>query len=343
MFASKHPKIHTVGSCISSFIPLSLLERITKAIPVIGYYHLVSEEEVLHIKHLYVYKNVKQFKDDLDFISNYFKPLSLLDFLARLKTGQELSGRVFLLTVDDGLREVHDVIAPILLEKGVPATLFVSSAFVDNKNLADDHKASLIVERLRKAKTPTLRRKTIEILQRKNNFVGDVAKSILGIDYHQHSVLDEIGEAVSIDFREYLRVNQPYLTSDQLAQLVRQGFAAGGHSIDHPMFCSLSLAQQLYQTRVSMKFVRERFGLNYGAFAFPHGDHGVSTDFFKEVQKDGLVDISFGTGGILEDTVQNHFQRFSLEKPPLPAEKVFAFQLLRRLYRVCRGCGKVVR
>ena len=343
MFTLKQSKKQTVANYILSYVPFSLLKGMFKVTPLIGYYHLVSDEDVLHIKHLYAYKNVKQFKNDLDFILRNFSPLSLPDFLGHLKTSQVLPDNAFLLTFDDGLREAHDIIAPILLEKGVPATFFVSSAFVDNKKLAHDHKASLIVERLRVSKTPSLERRVKDILQGKGHQVSDVENCILGINYHQCGVLDEIANAISMDFRDYLTESEPYLTTDQLEQMIRQGFAIGAHGIDHPLYLTLSLDQQLHQTKVSVTFVRERFVLNYGAFAFPHNDHGVSKDFFTEVQKNGLVDISFGTSGILDDTGKYHFQRFSLEKPNLPAEKLLEFQLARRVYRAFTGRKKIVR
>ena len=343
MFTIKQSNKQKVANYILSYVPFSLLKGMFKITPLIGYYHLVSDKDVLHIKHLYTYKNVQQFKDDLDFILRNFSPLSLPDFLGYLKTGQVLPDNAFLLTFDDGLREAHDIITPILLAKGLPATFFVSSAFVDNKNLAHDHKASLIVGRLRASKIPSLERRIKDILQGNGQQVSDVENCILSINYHQCEVLNEIADAIGLDYQEYLTESAPYLTTDQMEQMIRRGFTIGAHGIDHPLYSTLSLDQQLKQTEVSMKFVRERFALNYGAFAFPHNDNGVSKDFFTEVQKNGLVDISFGTSGILDDTRKYHFQRFSLEKPNLPAEKLLEFQIARRVYRTFTGRKQIDR
>jgi peptidoglycan/xylan/chitin deacetylase (PgdA/CDA1 family) len=343
MFNVKQSVKQTVAIHVSSIVPFSLLKGSCRAVPLIGYYHLVSDEDVLHIKHLYAYKNVKQFKDDIDFIMRNFTSLSLPDFLYYLKNDQEPPDNSFLLTFDDGLRETYEIISPVLLAKGVPAIFFVSSAFVDNKKLAHDHKASLIVEHLKQADALVLERRVRDILIQNGCKEGNIEDCILGINYHQCGVLNKIGEMMDLDFQEYLKKGKPYLTTEQLEQMIRKGFAVGAHGIDHPMYSTLSLDQQLYQTRVSVKFLRERFSLNYSAFAFPHSDHGVSNDFFREAKKDGLLDISFGTAGILEDTVQNHFQRFSLEKPILPVEKIIAFHLTRRIFKVLRGRGKVLR
>jgi len=79
--------------------------------------------------------------------------------------------------------------------------------------------------------------------------------------------------------------------------------------------------------------IRERFGLDYGAFAFPHNDAGVSQEFFKRVQESSLIDITFGTGGMSDGGLRSHRQRISLEKPLLPARNLIAWQYARKLYK----------
>jgi hypothetical protein len=114
--------------------------------------------------------------------------------------------------------------------------------------------------------------------------------------------------------------------------LIDRGFAIGAHSIDHPYYSTLSLPEQLEQTIVSVKHIRERFNVGYGAFAFPHNDKGVSQEFFKKIQESGLIDITFGTGGMAEGDLRTHRQRTSLELPLLSAKEIIAWQCMRKLY-----------
>jgi peptidoglycan/xylan/chitin deacetylase (PgdA/CDA1 family) len=312
-------------------------------IPFVGYYHLVSDQNAPHIKNLYAYKTIEQFKNDCDYILRHFYPMNLIEIIKYLKADEMLPLNAFLLTFDDGLREVYDIIAPILLEKGIPATFFISSAFIDNKKLAHDHKASLIVERLKTGRIPTsMKSDLLEILMLRGTDITNI-EFIAKIDYQHRNVIDEIGVLLGLDFLQFLEHDQPYLTTEHIRQMIKMGFAIGSHGIDHPLYSALSPVQQLHQTIDSLKFIREKFDLNYGAFAFPHNDLGVSEDFFKEVKKSGIVDITFGTAGIIEDVVQNHLQRFSLEKPLIPAQQIFAFQVARRLFMICKGCRKVFR
>ena len=100
------------------------------------------------------------------------------------------------------------------------------------------------------------------------------------------------------------------------------------------MYSSLTVDDQLYQTVESVRCVREMFDLDYGVFAFPFSDHGISREFFTRLSHAGLVDASFGTAGLLDDSVPNHLQRFSLEKPLAKAERIVPFQHARKVWRL---------
>src|SRR5438477_4699987 len=113
-----------------SNLAFPLLRRTAPVNPLVVYYHLVSDSDVPHVSNLYAFRRVAQFKKDLDVLLKFFHPLSLQDFMLSLKGQRSLPRNAFLLTFDDGLKECHEVIAPILRQKGIPATFFVCSLFV---------------------------------------------------------------------------------------------------------------------------------------------------------------------------------------------------------------------
>jgi hypothetical protein len=129
-------------------IPFSLVRKIGSHKPLILYYHVVNNEEVPHITHLYKHKSVRQFCNDLEFLLKHYSPISLSDVIHWVRGKNVLPPNCFALTFDDGFREIYDVVAPILLDKGIPATFFVSSAFLDNGELCYEHKASLLAEKI---------------------------------------------------------------------------------------------------------------------------------------------------------------------------------------------------
>ena len=315
-------------------VPFSIFEKMALPDLSIFYYHMISDDDVLHLKYLYGYKNSQQFEDDIDFIAKYFNPLSLYDLIDFVRNKEPLPPRSFLLTFDDGFKEMSEVVAPILIRKGVPATFFVCSAFIDNQNMYFKHKASVIVNSLITEKSLEKQKKIRTILDNYGIKHVDDQSAILSITYPAQKILDEIASVLDIEFDDYLRSHKPYLGSGQISNMIKQGFTFGAHSIDHPLYSTIPIKDQLDQTITSLKQVRNVFELDYGAFAFPHTDNGVSNEYFTELYKDKSVDITFGTGAMRSDSLPKHFQRVSLEKPVIPAKNILSLQLSRRIYRV---------
>jgi peptidoglycan/xylan/chitin deacetylase (PgdA/CDA1 family) len=316
-----------------------LKQHIISRIGIIPYYHIVSDEEVLHVKHLYKYKTIRQFKEDIDFLLMNYTSMGLLDIMKYIKADRPLPKKAFLLTFDDGFREMHEIVAPILLEKGVQAAFFINSAFIDNRQMCYLNKASILAKQY--GMNHTLRREEVARIMRINAIqFDDVISGILSIGYHKKQLLDDIAQKLNIDFDDYLSMHKPYLTSGQINHLIEKGFSIGAHSIDHPYYANLSLEAQLEQTITSVKHIRENFKLGYGAFAFPHNDTGVSREFFNRICESGVIDVTFGTGGMIDGCVSFHRQRVSLEKPLLPARILLERQYARRLYKQWVGKSK---
>lgn len=321
-----------------------LLRRISAINPIVVYYHIVSNAEVAHIKNLYAFRTVQEFTRDLEVLLKFFHPSSLQDFLGTIDGRQTLVRSSFILTFDDGLKECYEIIDPILKSYSIPATFFVCSAFVDNKELAYDHKKSLLNGQLETKSWSGIQQAEVHA-RLKNVGINEASpgRGLLCVDYARRHVLDEIATILEYDFTAYLKETQPYLTSEQIRDLVKFGHAVGGHSIDHPRYADLPIGDQLYQTLASVKFVKERFGIDYGAFSFPHSDAHVSRKFFRELFAAGEVDLCFGNQGLLKDSVQRNIQRFSMEKTHMPAEAILGKALARGLVKAASGHSVIKR
>ena len=79
-----------------------IAEALSEINPLIAYYHVVSNEKLPHIRHLYSYKNVSQFLNDIDYLGRKFNPIDLSDLLDFAKKGKKLKKRSVFITFDDG-------------------------------------------------------------------------------------------------------------------------------------------------------------------------------------------------------------------------------------------------
>ena len=321
-----------------SNIAFPLLRRLPGVNPLAVYYHIVSDARVPHVDNLYIFRNAAQFSRDLDVFARYYRPLALPDFLACLRTEAALPKNSLLLTFDDGVRECHEVMAPILKRKGIPATFFLCSAFVDNREFPFDFKKSVLAGVLRQRQ---LKPGQYSRLRQRLDQAGlrnpDLTEALLDVDYPRQEVLDPVAALLDYDLDAHLKNARPYLTSDQVRELLKEGHAIGAHSVDHPRYGDLTLDEQLRQTRQSVRFVKERFSLGYGALAFPSSDANISRRFFREIMASGEVDICFGNHGLLDDCVPRCIQRTTMEKTRRAAETILGESYARRWLKRARG------
>ena len=279
------------------FSTRKLLEA--KAPLFLPFYHVVSDQALPHILN-YPTISEKQFKQELDFYLNYFMPVSLEELLTTPKPNS------FHLSFDDGLKECAEIVAPILLQKGIPATFFVNSGFVDNKELFHRYKASLILNEMKAHPDAEV--------ERYLNENGLPPKKILQAPFSKRTILDHAAELLEIDFQSYLETQQPYMTTAQIKELQNKGFSIGGHSHKHPEFWKLSEKRQLKHIKKSMKWVTENVNPKVKAFAFPYTDDAVSTKLIKKIHDKEWCNISFGTAGVKHDIIPYHYQRYPAEQ-----------------------------
>jgi peptidoglycan/xylan/chitin deacetylase (PgdA/CDA1 family) len=329
---------HQLPGQVFSRLPGSWLKRLSRVKPVIAYYHIVADTEVPHVKQLYPVRSVVDFESDLDTFLEFYQPITLQTLIESLNNGSPLPDNSFLLTFDDGFRENAEVIAPILLKKGVPAAFFVTTGFLDNRGMAHHNKISLLLERMAQLGSASPRQEIREALQGYGIDCSDLRTALLSIECRNREAVDRIAALLKYDFQTYLSSARPYLSCEEVRSLIDRGFAIGAHSIDHPRYADISADDQLHQTKASVRFLSEQFSLRYRAFAFPHGDRNISDRLLEQLHEAGDIDVSFGTGGILADDRPRHFQRFSMEYESSPARRVLAGQYIRGLYRTwCRS------
>jgi peptidoglycan/xylan/chitin deacetylase (PgdA/CDA1 family) len=220
--------------------------------------------------------------------------------------------RRFFLSFDDGLSEIYHTIAPILMEKGIPATFFLNTDFIDNKDLFYRLKTSILIEKIIEEGISDSQKRAISHLLKIIGINYNLPKDLLKIDYQTKEVLEEIAAVVNVDFKEYSKEKSPYLTTTEIKSLINQGFNIGAHSCSHPFYFLISEEDQVSETLNSISFLKEKFNVAVNMFAFPYTDFEVKKSFFEKISSE--VALSFGTASLKLDTVSTNFQRIPMER-----------------------------
>jgi len=307
---------------------LTILKKIANHSFVAPFYHTISDDYLPHAAQLYKVKTIQQFKDDLDYLLKHFNPISLQDLHQYIQQHAQLPKNRFFLSFDDGFAECETIIAPILKQKGIPATFFVNSAFVDNRNLMYRCKASLLVNQLVEGKEDDIGKQAL-------------AFQMMQVTYDNPQPFMYFGKQLNVSFKNYLRKKQPYLSSKQIKNLYKQGFDIGSHSHDHPWFRDISYEQQERQVTRSLRTLRSIVP-SISSFSFPFSDDGITATLLKFIYNQNIT-LTFACAGVKQDETIHHVQRLAMEVK-VDAKKqaiVAAPQLLSKAF-LSYGMKKIV-
>ena len=220
--------------------------------------------------------DVATFRWQMHLLARCFNVLPLHAALAALDAGS-LPPRAIAITFDDGYRSVHDLALPVLKEFGLPATVFVTSGYIGERNMWNDR----IIEAVQ----------TLPDGQLDLSDVGLGAYSLHGLEQRKATLgrLTEASKYLPPDTRVGLVERLEHLVGDGLAHglmltpemvvsLDRNGIEIGAHTISHPILTSLDEASARLEIAAGKEQLEAIIGKKVRLFAYPNGKVGKDFD-----------------------------------------------------------------
>ena len=318
---------------LSHLIPLSYMISITNRKIILPFYHAISDTRLPHISNLYSIRSIDLFIKDLEYFCKFYKPISADELFQIVVEKKHVNNPVFHLTFDDGLKQIYSEIAPILEEKGIPATFFLNTNFVDNKDLFFRYKISLIIEFINNHTIDNELNKISLILTKPVKNKQDVIFKLFQLNSFAQKKIDEIAKLLNINFHDFLQNYQPYLKSSEINDLLKKGFTIGSHSAEHLYFKNLKTEEQKRQVSESFNYISAHFGIKNKYFSFPFGDEGVTAFFFEWLYEFEKCRLSFGISGLKDDLYKTHLHRISMENTFDFSDKIIKTEYLYYLLK----------
>ncbi|HEU4429378.1 MAG TPA: polysaccharide deacetylase family protein, partial [Myxococcota bacterium] len=223
----------------------SLFQRVLTALPELParvphglhafFYHTVSDRPLAHARHLFAYKSSAQFERDLVWLKQRFTLVGHAEIVRHLRGEAPLPANAASVSFDDGLAECFDVARPLLQKHGVPCAFFVVRDLVDNARLMHKSAVSLCLDALEATRDDGV----AELAARAGDALGArldsraaLAAALRALTIRDEDRVRAACKAFGVDEAEALRA-RPYLTSEQIRQLARDGFTIGGHTTRH--------------------------------------------------------------------------------------------------------------
>lgn len=292
---------------------------------IINYHRVLDRPDPL----LETEPDVESFRAQMRLLAAGFNVLPLHEAVTALSNSR-MPPRAVCITFDDGYRSVHDAALPILREYGLPATVFIASAYVQGGKMWND----VIIE--------TIRRLPQGLLDLRD----------IGLGLHPLGNLPERRQAINTltDTAKYLAPEarqaavqklaamivpgastDAMLTETQIANLAQQGIEIGGHTVTHPILTILpdELArQEIVGCKQQLEHITSQ-PVRY--FAYPNGKFGMDYDA-RHVQmvKDAGYLAAFSTA-IGAATARHDRFEMPRSRPWRSAQLLFGMHLLRWL------------
>lgn len=315
-YASKW--IRALGDRIASF---SKEHRLT----IITYHRILECEDLL----LETEPDLATFRWQMEVLATNFNVLPLYDAVQALRNGT-LPPRAVCISFDDGYRSTHDLALPVLQEYGLPATVFVTSAYLGEGNMWNDR----ILEAIRSVPDGDLDLSSIEMGQHRIANIND-RKDLLKKVNDGCKYLNPQRRLDVIEQLEQLTGNKItpalMLTREMVASLSRSGVEIGGHTVNHPILTKLPDELARKEIVDNKHQLEEIIGKPVRLFAYPNGKVGMDFDQrHMHIAREAGFAAAFTTsiGAVEKDTDLYQIPRSRpWDKTPL----MFQLRLLRWL------------
>lgn len=191
--------------------------------------------------------------------------------LTALAAGRELPPRAVALTFDDGYRDNHDVVAPMLRATGLPATFFLVPEFLSGATDVWWERLGWAVAR-RSATTLSWEGTTYRLpdqgtARRVAAVLAERLKARTGVA-RAHAVEEVVERLRPVGPDPTRRL---LMTWDQARSLVRQGFSVGSHTSRHDILSREPAGDQVEDLRSARALLQDRLQVEASLLAYPNG------------------------------------------------------------------------
>jgi peptidoglycan/xylan/chitin deacetylase (PgdA/CDA1 family) len=217
------------------------------------------------------------FREQLEFVCRWFQPVSVSAVRDWCVHEKPLPKRPLLVTFDDGYRNNLTCAAPILKKFGVPAVIFVSTGYINTQRLFwyDELVRRLSLWALPQIPMPGSEDSKIwpSTAKERSALAREVVNTCKRIlDEDRLHYLDRIREhtgAWAADPAESGVVHP--LSWEEVRELVKQGFAIGSHTVEHPILSRLSPSALDEELCGSKACIERETGQPCFSIAYPNG------------------------------------------------------------------------
>lgn len=315
-------------------VPSTLLRSVGKGIAtlskerrvcIITYHRILEKFDPL----LETEPDVATFYWQMKVLAENFNVLPLHDAIVAMQHNQ-LPERAVCITFDDGYRSTHDLALPILQRFKLPATLFVTTAFLGEGNMWNDR----IIEAIRQLPDGLLNLDDIGMGQHQVLSLDDRIRLVkkINADSKYLSPVDRQNAILKLEsLAGTINSAGLMLTREMVKTLADAKIEIGGHTTTHPILTKLDDETARQEIVRNKEVLEDIIGKPLRLFAYPNGKIGKDFDqrHMKMAQQAGYI-AAFSTA-VGAASRESHLFRIPRSRPWDSTPLLFQARLLRWL------------
>ena len=293
-------------------------------------YHRVCDSEDNHFNDPgLVIASIKQFEQQVIYLKNKFNPVSFLDLKNYMENGISLPKNPLIITFDDGFLDNYRNAYKILKNHSVPATMFISTDYMDQdqtfwfNNLYNRVVRSPGIQLdLDLISTSIKISESFEIRENQAIDIVNALKHVSNTD--RLTVLNDINKVLLPYEQDELA--KP-LSWDNVVEMDESIIEIGSHTSSHPVLSMLTLDELKHELSNSKSVIEEKLNNAVTVIAYPvGGSFAFNKQVLSEVDSAGYY---FGASYVAGSNYLNNMQILTLKR--LHVESYVNFNMFKSM------------
>ena len=220
---------------------------------------------------------VQDFERQLRELQSRFRLMTFGDLAALLSADKPVPAYSAVITVDDGYADFHEYAFPVLRKLGVPASLYVTTGFIDRELWLWPDQLEYV---LKSANPQTLRWRhgghqlelpLMTVAERRAAW-SRMVPILLGMpNSEMRAAIDAVSSQVGVAIPTGQPAEYAAANWDQLRELVQNGIEVGPHTRTHPSLTRIPDAELREEIAGSKLRVEQMLGVRCQTFCYPNG------------------------------------------------------------------------
>lgn len=266
---------------------------------------------------------VTVFENQIRYLARQFQLVDLGELLRKLVNGSPIPKDAVSITFDDGYRDNFELAFPVLQRYSAPATIFLTTGFVNREDVLWNDKVCYALKHTR-AQNVLLRLETehffsLKTVEQRLKAVGEILWFLRQIEHlDKLKIMDELFSQLKIT--DFGQLWESRLTWEQVRIMNREGISFGAHTVSHPILSRVSLQEARQEILESKNTIERELANPPDLFAYPVGRsqdyNGAVKDAVREAGFLGAVTAVFGNNTL--ETDRWELRRMGTDERDLP-------------------------